>query len=1794
MNCYTTYQRSDVRYKNVFLWLLLFMVYSQNVFGQFSSSWHELYGGSGFDEVQKIIEVSDGYILAGSVSDAGGGESPAVRYGNSDYWLLKTDFDGNPIWSYAYGGTNADVLLDASQTADGGFILAGFSFSEDDGLKVDTQRGIRDIWLVKVDSDGNHEWNKAYGGDQTDYVNKVLQTTDGGFIFAGWTESSMSGEVSQVSRGGRYDYWVGRTDANGNLIWDARYGGSNDDLCNAMIKDENGDYILSGLSRSGISGEKSEASYGGHDYWVLKIDIDGNIIWDRTFGGMWEDHAQAMKQASNGVIYIGGLSQSPISGNKISANLGSSDYWVIGLDNLGNKFLDRSFGGDARDDLREFECIGKGYLVMGGISASDANGDKTETSRGNYDYWIIVTDENLNPQWDKTFGGVDEDNFTDLAVVSDGGIMIGGLTLSENTGDITDQPNGSQDGLVAKFDCNLGDFLNLGIDTTVCQFEPVEIDASVGRDYVCDYIWADGYEGTIRTIIADGPMTFSVTTTDNFGCEAFDEININTLPAPVFDLGDPEVGICPDDEHSMGTNLTGPGITFEWNSGQTNPWITVTDEGSYSLTVTNGIGCTFADTVDIYFRALPEFDLGPDMSFCIETELTLNPDHPGPEYLWSTFQTTDTINVYEPGLYSVTITDEFGCTNSDEIELSYFPELVLDLGSDTTICLNDILTIDATIPMCMGCTYLWDDGFEEPTRILFPSTDQTYSVTVTDGNGCLYEDEINVFVHPLPIIDLGEDETICQGDSIDLVFEITSIGPFDVLLSVNGQDTLLIDIPSGHILTLAPQITTVYQIQNVMDGSFFECSNPAMVEKTIFVNETFEVDVEEVLCEGDSIFLQGAYRYEPGIFIDSLLTMSSCDSIIITDLTVNPTHEFLIELTSCDPLEVGIDTMFLTNQFDCDSIIITIVDPLPSQEFLFNETTCDPDLEGIDTLTLTNEFGCDSLIITNTILLPTNIQFVSELTCDELQAGVDTLIATNQYGCDSIILTNYVYLPPDTLLLAEESCDLIDVGIDTSDFVNQYGCDSIVITTTTILPSDTTINNIITCVSESVGSDTMIVFNQFGCEDLIITNTSLVFSDTIRLNVPDCRPENIGLDTSILTNSVGCDSMVIINTVFVDPDTTWTGAITCDVNQVPVDTVDYLTAVECDSIVITTYTYLPPETVELNEFTCDISQVEPDTTLDLNFFGCDSTTITNYTYVPPDSTWIPLSSCDTSEVGVEMELFQNIHGCDSVVITTTSLLRSDEEVFTDYICNDEAYSDTLFLINEFGCDSLLITNFISVTSTTTFVADGTCDPNEVGAQTEILTDVFGCDSIVITTFAFVEGDTTHLYEPVCNLQEVGEDTLVFATPLCDSLVITHFEFSAPDSTNINITSCNPEDVGITEEVLINQIGCDSSVFTIISFAEADSTYFYDKSCLVTDTTIEVTTFTNQFGCDSLIFEVTIPGIDTTYNMDFSCDPSEVFTDTLTLTDFEGCDSIVISGVELYDTFETIFLDATCFVEEVGSDTIFLMTDEGCDSLVIYETILTEMELAAIAEMPSCDDEDSGIIILEGTAGTAPYLYSIDGQNFVQNSEFGNLTAGTYLTTVQDANGCEAIEEITLIQETGFFIDLPISYMIDYGESVEIFPDLEGNIDTFYWDGVDSLICSTCEDQFITPEQSTTVTLTVIDDKGCESFKFINIYVEKHYDIYIPSAFSPNGDGINDYFTVFGDEKIKEVRNLSIFDRWGERVFHLDKVNINQEEEGWDGMHKNKYMNPGVFVYQLEVEFFDGYVEFKEGDLTLLK
>ena len=174
------------------------------------------------------------------------------------------------------------------------------------------------------------------------------------------------------------------------------------------------------------------------------------------------------------------------------------------------------------------------------------------------------------------------------------------------------------------------------------------------------------------------------------------------------------------------------------------------------------------------------------------------------------------------------------------------------------------------------------------------------------------------------------------------------------------------------------------------------------------------------------------------------------------------------------------------------------------------------------------------------------------------------------------------------------------------------------------------------------------------------------------------------------------------------------------------------------------------------------------------------------------------------------------------------------------------------------------------------------------------------------------------------------------------------------------------------------------------------------------------------------------------------------------------------------------------------------------------------------------------------------------------------------------------------------IILPDFVELDFGDLLILNPIIEGDFIDFFWTGVDSLLCETCLDQNYVPLASNAITLNVISTEGCLARHQVIFAVEKNYDVYIPNAFSPNDDLVNDFFMVYGNDNIKEIKNLSLYTRWGEQVFEGFSLTPNDEPSGWNGMHKGKRMNPGVFVYKVQVEFFDGFIEDYEGDFSLIR
>ncbi|MCL0099053.1 hypothetical protein M1O16_04375 [Dehalococcoidia bacterium] len=253
--------------------------------------WSRTFGGAGRDTARSVQQTADGgFIIAGETRSFGAGKG--------DVWLIKTDEEGNKEWNRTFGGAGRDAAWSVQQTADGGFIIAGETRSFDAGKD--------DVWLIKTDEEGNKEWSRTFGGKHRDGASSVKQTTDGGFIIAGWTRSFGAGQK---------DFWLIRTDQDGNKEWSRTFGGRYCEGASSVKQTTDGGFIIAGDTKS--------FGAGGSDFWLVKTDEEGNKEWAKTFGGTDLDLAHSVEQTACGGFIIAG------STNSFGA--GGSDFWLIKL-----------------------------------------------------------------------------------------------------------------------------------------------------------------------------------------------------------------------------------------------------------------------------------------------------------------------------------------------------------------------------------------------------------------------------------------------------------------------------------------------------------------------------------------------------------------------------------------------------------------------------------------------------------------------------------------------------------------------------------------------------------------------------------------------------------------------------------------------------------------------------------------------------------------------------------------------------------------------------------------------------------------------------------------------------------------------------------------------------------------------------------------------------------------------------------------------------------------------------------------------------------------------------------------------------------------------------------------------------------------------------------------------------------------------------------------------------------------------------------------------------------------------
>lgn len=426
--------------------------------------WQNTIGGSSSDMVYSVVPNLDGSsLIAGNSFSPISGDKTEGSYGGNDFWVLNLDNSGNIVWQKTYGGLGNEYIKTAKKTLDGGYILGGYSSSGVSGNKSEANFGGSDYWVVKINSTGSIEWQKSYGGDTDDFLTAIVECNEGGYMIAGYSSSNNSGNKTTVSLGD-FDYWVIKIDNLGNVIWQNSYGGTGSDMLTTIATTPTNSYILGGHSTSGISTDKSEGGYGAFDFWVVEINNDGDIIWNNTVGGSSTENLNAMVIVQDGII-IGGNSLSGISGEKSDTNRGLNDYWIVKLSFEGNLLWDNTFGGNNSDYLYSICQSSSGSIVLCGYSNSVISGDKTVDNFGFInDVWLIRVNSSGELLTQTVVGGTSFDYLYAATVIEGESLLLGASSSSGISGLKSEGSNGTFDYWIIKTNLCWGTEVCNGLD----------------------------------------------------------------------------------------------------------------------------------------------------------------------------------------------------------------------------------------------------------------------------------------------------------------------------------------------------------------------------------------------------------------------------------------------------------------------------------------------------------------------------------------------------------------------------------------------------------------------------------------------------------------------------------------------------------------------------------------------------------------------------------------------------------------------------------------------------------------------------------------------------------------------------------------------------------------------------------------------------------------------------------------------------------------------------------------------------------------------------------------------------------------------------------------------------------------------------------------------------------------------------------------------------------------------------------------------------------------------------------
>lgn len=431
---------------------IIFVINTMVIWGQSEIVWQKDFGGSQYNSPYNMVSSPDSqssFLVFSTTSPISFDQSEA-SHGDSDFWLVKIDADGNILWNKTFGGTDTEAPANKSIIYNSKLYIAGSSASVISGNKTAESYGDYDYWLLCLDLDGTIIWQKTYGGSGLDLAKDLTINANGNLVVMGHSNSAISGNKTENAHSNSFDYWVLEVSPTDGSILKQKTIGSNglESASNVHVIGNN--YYLVGTSENGASGDKTDVGYGSSDCWIAKLDSNFNLVQNKCFGGSSYVENVSSKTNQNN-IYLISSTMSSISGNKTSSSYGGLDIWYFKLDADLNKSDDYSFGGDVDDYGNDLLIRANGDVLLFGSANSGISGNKEIANYGQNDAWLVVLNSNNVKIHEKVYGGSSSDSGVDLIEQNNEiKLLIG--TSSGISGNKTVPAKGLNDGWLVNVD----------------------------------------------------------------------------------------------------------------------------------------------------------------------------------------------------------------------------------------------------------------------------------------------------------------------------------------------------------------------------------------------------------------------------------------------------------------------------------------------------------------------------------------------------------------------------------------------------------------------------------------------------------------------------------------------------------------------------------------------------------------------------------------------------------------------------------------------------------------------------------------------------------------------------------------------------------------------------------------------------------------------------------------------------------------------------------------------------------------------------------------------------------------------------------------------------------------------------------------------------------------------------------------------------------------------------------------------------------------------------------------------